>query len=181
MTRCSERLKFGDEVVEWLSFQEWHQSEWRRDTTGGRVKWLSGWAFKNKNRENEGERLDFGIWSGWVVDLIRVISEREGGEKDYSWEMKWLSGWAFKSDIRVSEGDRAHLGDEVVEWLSFQDFKRKNRERVRERHQIWDIKWLSGWAFINDIRVSEGDRPHLGDEVVEWLSFHEWCQSELRR
>ena len=47
-----------------------------------------------------------------------------------------MSGLAFKSDIRVSEGDRAHLGDEVVEWLSFQDFKRKNRESEGETSDL---------------------------------------------
>ena len=32
----------------------------------------------------------------------------------------------------MSEGDRPQVGDEVVEWLSFQDFKNGNRENEGE-------------------------------------------------
>ena len=157
----------------WLSLKELCQSEWRRETTVGR-------------------------WSGWVVGLSRVISEWVR-ERDQNLEMKWLSGWAFKSDIRVRPGERPQLGHEVVEWLSFQEWYQREwgtdiselgdemvewlsfqewyqRESEAQTHQSLEMKWLSGWAFKSDLRVSVGERPQSGDQAVEWLSFWEWYQ-----
>ena len=154
----------------WLSLKELCQSEWRRETTVGR--W-SGWVVELSRVISERVRhryIRVGRWNGWVVELSRVISEWVR-ERDHSLELKWLSGWAFKSDLRVSVGERPQSGDQAVEWLSFWEWYQRRRGTTVWALPISSRKlWLGGWPFKSDLGDTERGEQHKNSEEFMWLS-----------
>ena len=149
------------------------------------MDWVSG-----RERETRVEKE-----CGWVVDLMQVISDREG-ERNSSLEVIWLTGWDFKSERREWVGERLKLGSIlVVEWLSLSSTKWYSNflltfiwlsgwshtndiiQSEWERDYSWERMWLNGWSHKSDIRQSEGE----GNLSLEMMWLTGWDFKKERR
>ena len=126
------------------------------------MKWLCGWAFKSDIRERARVRerdIRVARWSGWVVDLTRVISEIVR-EEDII--VVRLSGWSLKK-LLENERENIYLEDYeiVVDWWNLHSIIRmsnfcfillicsRNHIWMFGRKRIWRFaKWLSGLDFF---------------------------------